>query len=366
MLDELTSLARERCPENRKQLLSAVADLFVQTETVRSEVSVSLFQDVVSQLLDEVDTDGRATFSRTVASCEQTPPELAERLAREDDVSVAGPILRASPVLSDAILADIASSKSQAHLHEISRRDQLAAAVTDVIVDRGDRDVVRAVASNAGASFSERGFGRLARRAMIDDTLVEHLFGRTDIPKAVAGQLLDGMSDTVRLRLVHLAGQNVAVASNLVRKAAARFQPNDKPAAQENTLNARGIAIAIAAGDTSIDEAVSQLAAHKRLGDLAFVLGKLADVPAPNMRAALSKTDLTGAAVVCKKLNVSLVAFRRLASFIGDELSLPESHVDHFVGKYETLEAATAERVSRFVAARRSAINAADTDRQAP
>ena len=50
----------------------------------------------------------------------------------------------------------------------ISERPMISPPVTEVIVRRGDRDVVRKVAGNAGAEFSAVGFNGLIRRAAQD------------------------------------------------------------------------------------------------------------------------------------------------------------------------------------------------------
>ena len=70
------------------------------------------------------------------------------QLAKDDDIAVAGPVLQQSPRLAETDLVDIARTKSQAHLLAISGRTGIAEAVTDVLVRRGDREVVRSVADN--------------------------------------------------------------------------------------------------------------------------------------------------------------------------------------------------------------------------
>ena len=86
-------------------------------------------------------------------------------LASDDDITVAGPVLKLAPRLTEADLVDLAKTKSQAHLQAISARKVLGEAVTDVLVRRGDREVARSVADNRGARISETGFFRLVERA---------------------------------------------------------------------------------------------------------------------------------------------------------------------------------------------------------
>ncbi|MFX7663266.1 DUF2336 domain-containing protein, partial [Acinetobacter baumannii] len=82
------------------------------------------------------------------------PRHLVGRLAREDEIAIAGPLLRQSPVIDESALVEIAREKGQQHLLAMAERPTLSTGVTDVLVRRGDRDVVRVTATNAGAAFS--------------------------------------------------------------------------------------------------------------------------------------------------------------------------------------------------------------------
>jgi hypothetical protein len=70
----------------------------------------------------------------------------------------AGSVLANSSRLGTDVLVEIASNKGQDHLLAISGRPNLPSAVTDVIVDRGEDQVIRKLANNAGAKFSDEGY----------------------------------------------------------------------------------------------------------------------------------------------------------------------------------------------------------------
>src|SRR5262249_19783411 len=91
----------------------------------------------------------------------------------------------------------------------LSRRASLTEAVTDVLVERGDGQVVHSLARNSGALFSEAGFGGLVKRAETDESLAEKLGLRLDIPLSLLRQLLQKATDAVRAKLLASAtGQN--------------------------------------------------------------------------------------------------------------------------------------------------------------
>src|SRR5229473_2306722 len=125
--------------------------------------------------------------------------EVIARLA--DEIEVAARVLRNSERLDAQTLVANARTKSQPHLLAISKRKSLEHSVTDVLVTRGNREVVNSVANNAGARFSGSGFLHLIKRAEGDSILAEQLGLRKDIPRHLFQQLISKASDDVRKRL---------------------------------------------------------------------------------------------------------------------------------------------------------------------
>ena len=71
---------------------------------------------------------------------------VVRRLARDEDIMVAGPMLAQSPRLVTADLVEIASAMSAEHLYAISSRAAIDEPVTDILVRRGDFTVKRKLA----------------------------------------------------------------------------------------------------------------------------------------------------------------------------------------------------------------------------
>jgi uncharacterized protein (DUF2336 family) len=129
------------------------------------------------------------------------PRVLVGQLAREDDISIAGPLLRRSPVIDEDALLEIARMKGQGHLLAMSERPKLSTDLTDVIVRRGDREAVRRAAGNAGALFSQAGYSALIKRAGQDGVLTLTVGQREDLSGPQLRDLLAGSIDIVRRRL---------------------------------------------------------------------------------------------------------------------------------------------------------------------
>src|SRR4029434_3914183 len=96
---------------------------------------------------------------------------IVRTLAFDDDVDIACPVLAQSERLDDPTLVENAKAKSQAHLLAISRRSALSTVVTDVLVERGDAEVVVSTVENRRAQFSEAGFARIVQRSEGDERL---------------------------------------------------------------------------------------------------------------------------------------------------------------------------------------------------
>jgi uncharacterized protein (DUF2336 family) len=83
----------------------------------------------------------------------------------------------------------------------MAERSALPSDVTDVIVRRGDRDVVRRAAGNTGARFSQAGYSTLIKRAGQDGVLTLAVGQRADLSDRHLKDLLAGSIDVIRRRL---------------------------------------------------------------------------------------------------------------------------------------------------------------------
>ncbi len=92
-----------------------------------------------------------------------------------------------------------AGSKSQQHLFAISQRQSLSEAVTDILVERGDRDVVHAVVKNTRRAVLRRRLPHAwSTRSTGDDALAPEVGMRSDIPRPHFLMLLEKASSAVR------------------------------------------------------------------------------------------------------------------------------------------------------------------------
>ncbi len=115
------------------------------------------------------------------------------------------PFCFARKALSDAALTEIAGRLGRQHLLSISCRRALGEALTDILLKRGDLDVCRALAKNAGAKFSEAGYAAIVAAAEPHKDIADTLLLRPDLPPAMLRKLLSKATDAVRLALLKSA-----------------------------------------------------------------------------------------------------------------------------------------------------------------
>jgi uncharacterized protein (DUF2336 family) len=201
LIPELDEIVRHGDPKRRSEAARRIAELFlIGAANFRSD-HVDLFDGVLVDLVPHTELAARADLAERLSFLANAPRAVVGLLAREDEIAIAGPLLRRSSVIDEKALIEIARVKGQAHLLAMSERSTLSSELTDVIVRRGDRDVVRRAAGNVGALFSPAGYSALIKRAGHDGVLTLAVGQREDLSAAQLKDLLAGSIDIVRRRL---------------------------------------------------------------------------------------------------------------------------------------------------------------------
>ncbi len=205
LIPELEQAIQHGSAGKRADMAERVTALFIGGADRLSAEQIGLFDQVLGRLIDEIDHGMLADIARRIAPLAHAPIGMVRRLAGDEDIDVAGPVLRVSPRLPDDDLAAIAGRMGPEHLLAISQRPAITMPVTNVLVRRGDSNVLRVVAANRGALFSDLGFSTLVKRAAGDDGLAEMVGLRPDLPAAHLHQLIREATKIVRRRLTAVA-----------------------------------------------------------------------------------------------------------------------------------------------------------------
>jgi uncharacterized protein (DUF2336 family) len=202
LIPGLDQIVRDGDPKRLGEATRRIAELFLAGAAKYRPDHIDLFDGVLIDLVPHTELAARVDLAERLSLLANAPRGLVGHLAREDEVAIAGPLLRRSPVIDEKALIEIASVKGQGHLLAMSERPMLSSDLTDVIVHRGDRDVVRRAAGNAGALFSQAGYSALIKRASHDGVLTLTVGQRADLSALQLKDLLAGSIDIVRRRLL--------------------------------------------------------------------------------------------------------------------------------------------------------------------
>jgi uncharacterized protein (DUF2336 family) len=214
IVDEVERAIQTGSAESRLETIRRVTELFLASAGSFNPEQIALFDDVLERLVKTIELRAIADISVRIALAEmseqlapipQAPPAVVRRLARHDEISVAGPVLIESPRLSPDDLVEIAKTKGEQHLLAISGRWWLKEVVTDTLLARRYPSVSRRLVNNPGARVSASGFAIVVAQAESDPELAVLTGIRIDLPSGLRDQLLRSATDVVRARLLSRA-----------------------------------------------------------------------------------------------------------------------------------------------------------------
>ncbi|MCK1716063.1 MULTISPECIES: DUF2336 domain-containing protein [unclassified Bradyrhizobium] len=214
IIDEVESAIRLGSPEKGLETARRVTDLFLSSAGSFDDEQILLFDDVLDRLIGTIELRAIADIGARIALAEistqlapiaQAPPSVMRRLANNDEIRIAGPVLQESARLDDGELVQIARSKGEPHLLAVAGRWWLKEIVTDALLARRYPSVSRRIAANPGARVSGAGFAVIVAQSESDPELAVSVGVRVDLPSELRRQLVRSATDAVRARLLSRA-----------------------------------------------------------------------------------------------------------------------------------------------------------------
>lgn len=337
--------------ERRRAMLRNVAGLFAGQAARLSEDQVDAFDAIIARLARDIESEARTELSERLADVANAPRAVVRDLALDASVDVARPVLERSHRLSDEDLVQVAEQRGQGHLMALTRRVTLSERVTDVLVTRGDRDVVRSVAGNDGAAFSQRGHTTLVERAAQDPVLHSTLAKRADIPPAYRKRLVDLAQQRARQTLDAEFGGG---ADDAVGRAAKQL----RAPVRDDALLVAEVAVSQMARKVDLDEVlVCQWLSGVKETEALVALARLAGVPS---RTALQAYEAESTEPLLILVRAAKCGWRTLKLFLTTKAGKPPSpqEMRGVMEAFQALNVATAQRVLRFTATQEASATA--------
>jgi uncharacterized protein (DUF2336 family) len=336
-------------PNRRNAVLAYATDLLIEGRY--DEDDIWMFGEVVGLLANEIETTARAQLSNRLAPCGHAPANIIDRLACDDSIDVARPVLRHSDRVSDAALLRVASTKSQDHLLAIAQRRALHQDVTDVLVDRGNRDVVHAVAKNDGARFSESGFWKLVHRSENDIVLTLEVGARKDIPRHAFQKLIAKASDEVKARLAAVNPQAESDIRQAVSDVTGSMQAKFGPATRNYFAAKKEIGQMHRAGELGEQE-LADFARQRKFEETTVALALLCDLPVDVAERALCDDRGEMVLILAKAMKLAWTT-ARLLLLLRSADGMSAHDLETAQENYKQLNVNTARHVTTFYRSRR-------------
>lgn len=347
LLDELQSTLAHGTVARRVETLRRVTELFINGAVDYSDTQVGVFDDVFQCLIDHIETSAKALLANRLAPIDTAPPLTIRALAFDDVIEVAGPVLSQSARLDDKTLIENARCKSQAHLMAISTRKVLSGAVTDVLVQRGNDEVVQSTVNNPGAEFTERGFTRLVNRAEGDDNLATCIGLRPTIPRHLYLRLLAKASQTVRERLETANPWQAGEVPTAVKEATRRAR--SAPSAITQSTDIAHALVKSLHGDGRLDEfQVASFAEAGKFDETNASIAALANVPVAIAENMMIETRAEGVMILAKVGAMSWSTVKAIINMRDELLGGEPTDLATCKDTYERLRPSTAQQVLRF------------------
>src|SRR5882757_3635314 len=117
IVDEVEAAIKIGSPEKGLETVKRVTELFLLSAGSLNGEQIELFDDVLERLIKTIELRAIADVSARIALAEmstqlapvpQAPPSVVRRLAKNDEIVIAGPLLKESARLSAEDLIEIA------------------------------------------------------------------------------------------------------------------------------------------------------------------------------------------------------------------------------------------------------------------
>jgi len=354
--DEVEAAVKAGSSDKCCETMRRVAALFSMSVGNLNEEQVTLFGDVLDRLINTIELRALAEIGAKVALAElsaqlapiaQAPAPVVRRLARHDEISIAGPMLTESARLSPQDLVEIAQSKGEPHLLAISSRWWLKEIVTDALLARRFKSVSHRLMKNPGARISPAGFAIVLAQAETDPELAVETGIRVDLPAELRNQLLRKATETVRTRLLSRAPKHLF---EDIRKAISAASASVKrEMSGERDFAAASHLVAMLKVEGRLDEeALCGFARRRRYEETVIALAELSESNAEVVRPLMQSLQSDGILVPCKVANLSWQSVTLVLDCRFSTGATGPDELARLKGQYAKLTAAEARRLLRL------------------
>ncbi|MCK1640185.1 DUF2336 domain-containing protein [Bradyrhizobium sp. 157] len=306
--EEVEAAIQAGSAEKHLDALKQVTDLFLLSADGYSGEQIELFGDVLERLIRTIelralaDVAARialAELSTQLASAKQAPAAAIRRLAHNDEITIARPVLTESARLTADDLVELAESKGEQHLLAISGRWWLTEIVTDALLKRHYPSVSRRLVTNPGARMSAAGYAIVLKQAESDPDLAVETGIRIDLPAEQRRQLLQNATEAVRTRLLSRAPPHLFEEIRNAIAAAAGGASREMSRRRDFTMARRFVA-ALAKHGKLNEPALLAFARERKYAETVATLAELSGTSVEVIRPVMQSLRDDGVLIPCR------------------------------------------------------------------
>jgi uncharacterized protein (DUF2336 family) len=327
-------------------MLHQITDLFLLNAGHYSADQIDLYDEVLKLLITKVDEAARAKLAQRIAATEQAPKDTVRSLALDESIEIAEPVLARSSALDDDFLVDCIAQRGQQHLLAIATRMSISERVSTNLINKGDRNVLTAVASNPGAKISEPSFEALVDKSVGNDWLSECIAVRSDIPAHHFRQLVLRASETVRKKLIGDDPRRLQLINDILPPS----EPSPAKAAEKG--KDYRTAELVVRSQPITEATVIAFAKAKKVEEVIVAIADLSGLSTLEIERIFTETWSSLVAVILKAIGFHLEAVQAIFGVAGEESD--QGDLVRVKAEFIALRRATAERVVRFYQVRKT------------
>jgi uncharacterized protein (DUF2336 family) len=209
----------------RAVLARRVAALAPRLDPTAQDRLARLSAGTLAMLVADAAVEVRAAIAEVVADLPDAPRALVLRLAGDTALPVAEPVIRLSPLLTEAdLLALIDAPPAPFTRRAVARRADLPEAVSDAVAGSADTPAIAALLANPSAAIREATLDRLAATAGTEEAWQRALIARPKLPVATARSLGRIVAEHLVGLLARRADLPEEVGAALRQRVAAKLQ----------------------------------------------------------------------------------------------------------------------------------------------
>lgn len=353
LINEIQDATVSGLTKRQLRALTRITDLFVAGSSRYSRQQTELFGEVFKILVEVIELKTRVKLAHHIAANPNAPAALVRVFAFDDAVAVAAPVLSRSSAIAESDLVENAGTQSQGHLYAIAQRQEISEAVTDILIERGEPGVVRAVAKNAGARISDDSFLELVGRAGDDAQLALHVGTRRDLPRHHFLKLIETASASVCNKIVAANSKYADAVQGVITEVIddinleVRNKSRDHARAKAKIRRLKDWA---ELGEASVHTA----ARAQNFEQTVTALSALAGCPIEMAERAVLNENPGVVQVIAKAAGCSWTTVKELLLMTVAERRMSKTDLEQARRNFERLESRTAKRVLEFHEARRN------------